>query len=100
MYAEARLRQPCAAPRADRQRDAEITDDGLTTLEQDVARLDVVMHDPTGVRKLERARHGSRNTNCLVHRKLSLCVESVPKALPFHIRHHVEEEGVGLSRVI
>ena len=38
--------------------------------------------------------------NGLVHRKLFLSVDAVPEGLALHIRHHVEQEAIGLTRIV
>src|SRR5207249_2017747 len=50
------LRDTCASGVRHGERDAEVRDDGLTRLEQDVLGLEVAMNDAVPVRIIERAR--------------------------------------------
>jgi len=97
--AQARLGEPAPARDTHGQRDAEVRDHGLPVLEQDVGRLDVAVDDTLPVRIVQSLGHVGRNAHRLVHRKLVLAVELLPQALALHVRHHVEEEAVGLARI-
>jgi hypothetical protein len=97
--AEPGLSHASTARGAHRERDPEVGYERLALRQQDVGGLDVPVDHAPLVRRLQRARHLLRQRDRLVDRQLMLTVEALPERLPFHVRHHVEEEGVRLSRV-
>jgi len=98
-HAQTRLGQPRPARPGHRDRDPEVGDERLAAREQDVARLDVPVDHSLLVRDRQRRRHRRRDPHRLVHRKLLLPVDSVPKRLPLDVGHGEEEEAVGIARV-
>ena len=52
------------------------------------------------MRVVERARDLLRQPHGLVDRQLLLALQAVAQRLPFHVRHDVEEEVVGLARIV
>jgi hypothetical protein len=52
------------------------------------------------MREIQGVGDGRRDPDGFVHRKLLLAVEALTQRDPLHVRHHVEEEAVGLARVI
>ena len=57
------------------------------------------MNDSSAVGVVECPSDIARKPEGLVHRKLTLTVQPLPKALPLHERHDVEERSVRLSRI-
>jgi hypothetical protein len=88
------------AEHADGEGDAEVGDQRLALAQQDIPGLDVPVHDPVLVRRVERVGHGGGDPRRLTHRQLLLPVHALAQRLPFHIRHHVEEEAIGFARVV
>jgi hypothetical protein len=85
------LRQPLLAGGADRARDAEIGEDGLVALEQDVLRLDVAVDHSVGVGVVQRAQHLAGDLKRVIDGKLALPVKPLTEALPIYVRHGVPE---------
>jgi len=69
---EARLREAPRASGAHRERDPEVRHHRLSVVHEHVRRLDVAVNHTTPVRLVERLRHGRRDPDGLVHRKLML----------------------------
>jgi len=57
------------------------------------------MHHALPMCIVERFGHVRRDAQRVIHRKLMFPVQLLAKILPFHIRHHVEEERVRLTRI-
>ena len=72
----------------------------LPVVQQDVLRLDVSVDDAVTVRVVERPGHLASDPDGVGHRKLLLAMETVAERLPLDHRHDVEEERVGLSRIV
>jgi hypothetical protein len=53
-----------------------------------------------GLSEVQGVGHCGGDPHRLVYRELLLRLESFPQGLPFHVRHHVVEEGIRLSRVV
>ena len=82
------------------QRDPEIGHERLSPLaEQDVAGLDVAVHDAPLVRVVERVGDLLRDGDRVLHTHLLLAVQPIPERFSFHIRHHVEDHPVRLPGV-
>ena len=62
---ETRLRDSRTAGVGDRQRDAEIGDERLSLVKQDVLGLEVAMDDTVAVRVIESVGHSDANAHCL-----------------------------------
>ena len=58
------------------------------------------MHHPLAVGVIQGGGHLAGDTERLVEGELALHVEPLPERAALHVRHHVEEEPAGLSRVI
>ena len=80
--------------------DAEVGDDRLTLLEQDVLGLDVAVDhvEPVGVG--QRAGHGSGDTERHVHRQRPLAGQPVAQALAARVRHDEVEQAVAFAGVV
>ena len=68
-------------------------------VQQDVLGLDVAVDDAVAVGVVERGGHFHRDPDRVVHRQLLLAADPVADRLALDIRHHVEEEAVGLPAV-
>jgi hypothetical protein len=66
----------------------------MPTLEQDVLRLDVPVHDPLPVRMPQRVGHLIGDRYRVVDRELLLTAQPLAERLPLHVRHGVVEEPV------
>ena len=51
------------------------------------------------MRVVESRRHIFRDLECVLDAELLLPVNLVPEGVPFHIRHHVVEELLSLTRI-
>ena len=71
---------------------AEVGDDGVFSLEQDVLRLHVAVHDPAFVRVAERVEHLASDTHGLGERKGPFAHELHAQRFPSHERHGVPEQ--------
>ena len=96
---EARLRHPRAARLLHRERDAEVGDERVSALQQDVLRLDVAMHDAERVRGAQRVGDLAGDAHRVVDRQLPLALEPRAQRLARDERHDVVQERVGLARV-
>ena len=93
------LGHPGAAGLARGERDAEVGDQRLAVVQQDVLGLDVAVDDAVAVRVVERGGDLAGDPDRVVDRELLLPVEPVAQRLALDERHDVEEEAVGLARV-
>jgi hypothetical protein len=98
-HAEPGLRQPRARTRAERERDAEVGDDRLSILKEDVRGLDVPVEHARAMRVVERARDARGDAHGFVDGQLAFPVEPVTQTLPRHVRHRVIEEATRLPGV-
>ena len=80
-----------------RERDAEVGDERVPIVEQDVLRLEVPVDDPVPVGIVERAGHFHRDRDRLADGQLALAPEPRAQRLAGHVRHDVEEEPRGVS---
>ena len=94
---QAGLGDPSAAGIRDGQRDAEVGDDRLPVLEQNVLGLEVAVDHAVTVGLAERIGDGHRDANGFVDRKLLLAVETVPQRLALDVRHDVEQQPLGFA---
>ena len=77
------------------ERDAEVGDERLAILEEDVLGLDVAMDDPLPVSGVERAGDLLGEPDRVVHGELLLSVEPAPERFAIDERHDVEQQAVG-----
>ena len=96
---EPRLRHALTARVLQRQRDAEVRYERMAALQQNVLRLDVAMDHATLVGVLQRIRHFTRNAQRVIHRELTLPIESAAQRLAVDERHHVEQLTIGAAAV-
>ena len=80
--------------------DAEVGEQRLALLEEDVRRLDVTVEHGTAVGEVEGARHLADDPERLLDGKHLLPREAVPQRLPLNQRHHVEQRAVGFAGVV
>ena len=103
MYCGVPSERPVCVTRAagvgDGERDAEVGDERLAVVQQDVLGLEVAMDDAVAVRVVERAGDRGGDADRFVDRELLLAIEPRAQRLAFDERHHVEEQPVGLARV-
>ena len=83
----------------ERECDAEIRDERLAVVEEDVFRFEVPVNDAVAVRIVERARHCARQADRLVDGELLLTLQARAERFAGHIRHDVEEQPFRLARV-
>ena len=94
------LGQCLAAGGVDRLGDAEVGHHRVPALEQNILGLDVTVDDPAAVRVTQRVRHLSRDLDGIVQRELLLAVQPLPQRLTLGVGHDVEEQPVGLARIV
>jgi hypothetical protein len=82
-----------------RQRDAEVGDERMTTLEENVLGLDVAVDDAERVGRTQRVGDFARNTQGVTEWQLAFPLESRPQRLTRHIRHDVVEQSRGRTAV-
>ena len=80
--------------RGDRLRDAEVGDDGVFALEQDVLGFHVAVHDPVLVREAERVEELAGDADGVGEREGPFAHESCSERLPGDERHRVPEQRV------
>ncbi len=97
---QSRFGQRKATHRLDRLRNTEGRDHGMTTLKQDVLRLDIAMHHATTVRVLQRICDLARDLQGVVDGQLLVAIESVAQRLALDVWHDVEQGTGRLARVI
>ena len=84
---------------AHRLRHAEIHDHGVAAGEHHVVGLDVAVHDTRRVRRGEGVDHLQQDPDRLIDRQLTGARQSLAQRLSRDIRHDVEVEAPGLTRV-
>ena len=72
---------------------------GCPSLEQNVLGLEVAVDHAVRVRVVERAGDGDRDADRFVDRQLLLALEPRAERLALDVRHHIEEQPVGVARV-
>ena len=80
--------------------DAEVRDQRVPLVQQDVLRLDVAVDHVVAVGVVERIGHLRGDADRLLDRQRLLGDEPVPQRLSGHDRHDEIEEAVGLPRVV
>ena len=93
------LGHPAPAGLAGREGDAEVGDQGLAVVQQDVLGLDVAVDHAVAVGVVERRGHFGRDPDRVGDRELLLAGEPVAQGLALDVGHDVEEVAVGLARV-
>ena len=83
------LRDALAAGVADRERDAEVGDNRLLRLQQNVFGLEVALHDAARLREIEGTGDRRDESHRVIHRQLLLALQSRPQRYPLDERHHV-----------
>ena len=86
--------------RGDRLADAEVRDERVAFVQQDVLRLDVAVDDAVAVGVVERVGHLDGDRAPRVDRKLALGVEPVAQRLPLHHRHDEVQDRRRLAGVV
>ena len=81
------------------ERDAEVGDEWLPFVQEDVLRLQVAMDDAVTMRVVERAADGDGEPHRFVHRQLLFTIEPRAERLPLHEGHHVEQQTPCLAGV-
>ena len=90
---------PGAARLARGQSYAEVGHERAAVVEQDVLRLDVPVDHAVAVGVVERRGHLARDAHRVGHGELLLATQPIAQRLTFDVRHHIEQERVGLTRV-
>jgi len=93
-------RQPLSARLAERSRDPEIHDLGMSTLEENVLGLDVAMNHLSLMRVAQRVGDFMGDPERVVHGGLLLAIEPLAQRLTVDVRHDLVEESVGLAGVV
>ena len=94
---EAGLRDALTAHLRNGERDAEIRNDRLAGLQQDVLGLEIAMHHAARVRVVERSSQQAHDAQDLVHRHLWLARHACAQGFAVDVRHHVEQLSVGAA---
>ena len=89
---ESGVGEALADRRFERRRDAEITDDRVTRLEEDVLGLDVPVHDPGGMGVRQGISHIPRDAERVLDGQSLLSGQPDAEGLPFDVGHDEEEE--------
>jgi len=89
-----------AAGAAHSQRDAEISDERPSIVEQDILGLDVPMDHAMPVRVIERFGGVVGDADGVVHRGLLLAIEPVAERFTLDQGHHVEDHASDFTRVV
>ncbi len=97
---EPRLGQPRASGLGDGERDPEVRHQRLAVVDQYVLGLDVAVNHVVPMRIVQRGRHRLGNVDRLVDAQLLLALDFFPQGVPFHVRHHVEQEAVRFARIV
>ncbi len=82
------------------QRDAEVRDQRLPVVQQDVLGLDVAVDHAVPVGVVEGARHLAGDPHGIGDGQLPLARQPVAERLALHKRHHVEHGAAYLARVV
>ena len=93
--AQAGLRQPRAADALYGERNAEVGNERVAALQQDVLGLDVAMDDAEGMRGAEGVGHFARNQQRGLDGQLLLALQSRAQRFASDERHHVIQQPVG-----
>ena len=80
--------------------DAEVDDERVVALEQDVLWLDIPVNDVVPVRVVQRLRDVDHDSDRFSDWQLFLAAQAVAERLPFDEWHHVEQLAAGASRVV
>ena len=72
----------------------------MAILQQDIPRLDIAVHDPLGVREIERFGDLAGDAHDLVQRERPLALQALAEGLSGDERHHIVEQPVGVARVV
>src|SRR5262245_32876620 len=83
-----------------RQRDPEIGDERRAVSEEDVLRLYVAMNDAAPVCGVEGARYIARDAHSFIEQHRVLMVDALAQRAVRLVRHDIEEQPVGLPRVV
>ena len=93
-------RQSLFFPGIQRERDPEVGDERTTPTQEDIARLDVPVHDALSVRDVECFGYVGSNCDGLIDGKLLLPLQPIPERFALDVRHNVVGEAVRLSRIV
>jgi hypothetical protein len=96
-HSHACLRHSRFARCADRLADAEVGDEHVTVLQQNVLGFHVAVHDPLLVRVRQCLRRCGGDAHRIFHWNPRLTRESVAQRLAAHHRHHIVENSCRLS---
>src|SRR5215217_1441393 len=88
-----------AAGVGDGERDAEVRDDRIILVDQNVLGLEIAVNHSMPVRVVERFGHADRDANGLADGQLLLAVESRAQRLALDERHDVEQQSARFARV-
>ncbi len=86
--------------RAGRYRDPEVGNHRLAFVQQDVLRLDVPMDQPVGVRVIQSRGDLAHDADRFVDWELLLAGKFLPQRFTPNVRHDVEQEPGGFTRVV
>ena len=81
------------------ERDAEVVDQRVPALKQNVLRFHIAMDDPVLVRRRECVGHFTRNAQGVGDRELPLALQPRAQRLTGDKGHHVIELALGVTRV-
>jgi hypothetical protein len=72
----------------------------MPVLQQDVARLDIAVHDPLSVREVQRVPDFGGDPDRLLERQRAFPLEALAQRLALHVRHYVVEKPPGVTGVV
>jgi len=80
--------------------DADVGDDRVALVQQDVLRLDVAVDDIAPVGIVECVGHFGREPHRRLDRQLAFLLQPLAESLPFDHRHHEVQEPGAFSRIV
>ena len=84
----------------DRLGDAEVSDDRVPAREKHILRLEVAVHHASTVRVRQRVGQLADDAGPVRHRQRALARETSAQRFAVHVRHHVKQQAVRITRVV
>ena len=96
---QASLRNTLSAGIGNRQCDAEVRNERLAIVQQDVLGFEIAMDHAVAVCVIEGAGNRHGDAHRLVHRKLFFAIDAMPQRFALDERHDVEQQPIGFARI-